>query len=183
MSNQTENQNQSALMPSYGNSNGLIVGNISPKKHERYSPNLYAWLTGKDERRHAGDHRVWKCKDGHLWIGWIFEGELIGTMLNRVLCNGRREKTMCYPASLKLKEVKGFWKRYMEIGRCAIDTAHTTPFLNSSSRWLVDGDSRCCQWCGCKQTLRRWTETVERTKWESQNDQSQATAGAGLPKT
>ncbi len=157
-------------IPASGSDSAFLAG-ISPKLHERYSPNLYNWLKGLSHRRHLPQNRVWRCPDDRLWIGWLDDGFLIGARLNGVLCNGRREQTMAYTLKSlgKLTEVADFWPRYMEIGRCAIDVDHTTPFQNSDGRWLVLGDKRQCQWCGQKQTLRRWTETVERSRWESLN--------------
>jgi len=67
----------------------------------------------------------------------------------------------------KLTLLADFWSDYARIGRCAIDTDHSRHFIGGDTRWAVSGDIRSCLWCeGHTQTLRRWTETVERERWE-----------------
>jgi hypothetical protein len=40
-------------------------------------------------------------------------------------------------------------------------------FIGGENRWKQTGDTRECQWCGAKQHLERWTETVEREAWRA----------------
>jgi hypothetical protein len=70
-----------------------------------------------------------------------------------------------------MTEVEDFWDRYSEVGRCAIDTTHWMFFIGDAGRWLEDGETRTCQWCG-KHTQRRHTivETVERSEWRPVED-------------
>lgn len=52
-----------------------------------------------------------------------------------------------------LQLVDGFWIRYLEIGRCAIDADHAEQF-SAGDRYTLDGDVRTCLWCGAK---HQWT--------------------------
>jgi hypothetical protein len=139
----------------------------------RYSPNLCAWLR-KQLRRH-GDHwpypRVFRDKEGGRWIGWIDEDQwFIGSILWRTICDGAKAEVGCWTFPIAdLTEEPDFWARYAEIGRCLIDPEHRRGFLNEEkTRWLTDGDTRSCLWCGDHtQTLRRWTETAECERWEA----------------
>ncbi|MBB4856970.1 hypothetical protein HNO88_000267 [Novosphingobium chloroacetimidivorans] len=133
---------------------------------DKYSPNLRKWLV---QARFGGAlPTVYTDKDACRWIGWIDEETwFIGTRLAQVLGRGRRAEIGCwtFPVS-DLSPLDGFWKRYAEIGRCAIDTAHASYFIGEDTRWQVDGDRRDCLWCGDHtQTLKRWTEEVEREAW------------------
>lgn len=131
---------------------------------DRYSPNLRKWML-KNSRVHPND--LFRDRDGTLWIGWIDDGMwFIGSRLWQVLCNGARAQVGCwtFPVS-DLTPVDGFWTEYARIGRCAIDTAHDHHF--QGERWDENGEVRTCRWCGHKQFRKRWTETVERERWES----------------
>lgn len=145
--------------------NELDVTLIAPNKGAKYSPNLYKWLTIKESHR-SWSSKVYRDTDGLLWIG-IYDGvgELMGCMLNGVLCNGIKESSAAHQR-VKAAEVPNFWVEYVKSGRCAIDTAHDTNFINGDSRWTHHGGKRSCNWCqNCTQTLKRWTETVEREAW------------------
>lgn len=48
------------------------------------------------------------------------------------------------------------------------DGAHDTHYINDDSRWTHHDEKRSCNWCrNCTQTLKRWTETVQREAWVS----------------
>jgi hypothetical protein len=149
--------------------NGLDLRAIDPRNGEKYSLNLYQWLTKRDDKMRAWASRVYRDANGSLFVGWPSEshpGEFIGARMGDILCYGRRSECFCF-LSLVLEEIPNFWERYTAIGRCAIDDAHTMSFLGAENRWKQTGDTRECQWCGAQQHLERWTETVEREAWRA----------------
>jgi len=134
----------------------------------KYSPNLGRWLARN--RRQFGDRPgVYRDADSVLFFGKIEDhGFFIGARMWGVLAGNKRGSIYAYEPriGLELTEVEGFWDRYAEQGRCAMDPEHRTSFIGDDTRWQVDGDHRECLWCGqCSQTLRRWTEHVERSAW------------------
>ena len=148
--------------------NGLRIKDVKPSIHPKFSPNLWRFLRKNPTQRDYG--RVWRDNSGTLWIGWIDEGVfLIGARLVAVLCGGWRCHTSARPFSQlgELVELDGFWLRYVAVGRCAIDSEHRMGFIGDESRFITDVDQRECAWCGHKQYLRRWTETVHRAQWEN----------------
>lgn len=146
-------------------STGLNVALIAPERGTKYSPNLYRWLTSKRNKTRMSALRVYRDTEGAFWIGMLVGRELFGSKLIAVLCNGAREETAAWQG-IDAVEIPGFWDRYTVDGRCAIDEDHTMGFINGESRWSVSGDARTCQWCGKhSQTLKRWTEQVQREEW------------------
>lgn len=141
---------------------------INPRLHSRYSPNLYKWLTFGPGKNLVHVLGVFRDSKGTLWIGHHdgdFPRELIGARLNGVLCNGSREQTAAWQR-LDLTEIEDFWVRYVAVGRCAVDVSHSISFVGNDQRWATNGDKRLCLWCGnTSQTLKRWTEAVEKTEW------------------
>ena len=147
--------------------NGLNVKEIAPRRGNKFSPNLYKWLTDSRRPYRAIESRVYKESDGRLWIGRLDEesGAMIGERLFAVLCQGRSAISKFWMGVGKLTEIENFWPEYLLKGRCAIDPKHEMHFVGDKTRWQQDGDSRVCLWCGQRQTLARWTETVERQEW------------------
>lgn len=151
--------------------NGIDISKFHPSKGLKYSPNLYAFLASKKHWDMAKMARVFVDSEQVKWLGYFDDTEMfVGERLSLVLCYGAKAATSC-PVNLGLlTEIKDFWAQYAEIGRCAIDTAHTQSFINSESRWKVSGTSRECLWCGnASQHLKKWTEQVirEREAWVS----------------
>jgi hypothetical protein len=145
---------------------------IAPASGPQFSPNLFKWLKASERRLRFT--RVYVDQDGGLWIGELDDdcGDgpwLHGTRLMSVLCGGVKAERMayCVPANFRsLTEVPDFWSRYAQQGRCAIDTKHDQFFVGDEARWDMRGDHRSCLWCGqVTQTLKRWTEAVERSQW------------------
>lgn len=137
---------------------------------DRYSPNLRRWL-GKQRRTGVyGLPEVFRDQDGIRWIGWRDdEGWFIVTRLFRVLTAGLKAEIGAFPPRSFAGSVAepDFWRRYAAIGRCALDEEHRHVFIGNETRWAVEGDERCCKWCGNhRQQLRRWSEMVERQRWE-----------------
>ena len=147
----------------------IPVQDLHPKKHEKFSPNLHRWLVAGGKSSRITHSRVYRLADGTRWIGYLDEDFFIGSRLMGVLCNGRREDSAAYPLARMgtMEEDIGFWDRYLAIGRCAIDPEHREHFINAQNRFSeVSKDVRCCNWCGQRQVLKRWKETVTREKWE-----------------
>lgn len=150
-----------------------ILKHIDPARGGQYSPNLYAWVKKWCKRyKHAAEStaNVYRSNEGDLWIGQLFEGDgsIIGCRLISVLCNGEREETANYISVRGMVLQADFWDRYMAVGRCAIDEDHSMGFVDDSTRWTQQGDSRRCLWCGHHtQKLHRWTQSVDRSEWQS----------------
>ncbi len=150
------------------NGNGLDVAAVHPRNGSRYSPNLFSWLTMRSRKHHAWTSRVYRDKDGTLWIGMLDQGDLFGARLMNVLCNGSKAEGGCWINLRGLVEVADFWPRYMRDGRCAIDTEHAQYFIGDDTRWAVNGDTRTCLWCGeARQVFARWTDVVAHQEWRS----------------
>lgn len=136
---------------------------------DKYSPNLRRWLT-RNRRWMNNLPLVYRWRDGGLYIGrkeaddnWFSGARLWG-----VLSGGKSGVVYAHPPgwAQHLVEIEGFWQRYAETGRCAIDPEHSRGFIGDETRWQINGDHRSCLWCGeCQQTLHRWTEQVNRSAW------------------
>jgi hypothetical protein len=147
--------------------NPIDLAVIHPNHGKKYSPNLYDFLRAK--ARHNKDvlsrSRVYRDVEGTLWLGYMFDGEFIGTRLSRVLVDGAQAEIYSYGSS-GLTELQNFWQQYQAIGRCAIDPEHRMGFIGDDARWNVHGDHRSCQWCGnATQKLERYTVTEQRQRW------------------
>jgi len=149
--------------------NNLDLKSINPKNGDKYSPNLFKFLTSNRREIAATYGQVYRDKQGVLWLGFRDEEEwFMGARLMAVLCSGRRADTFAYPPSMgrALVEVKGFWARYVADGRCAIDKAHDMYFVNDNARWSVKGNVRTCLWCGLvKQKKVRFVKKVTSHQW------------------
>lgn len=147
--------------------NGLEIKAINPKNGDKFSPNLFKFLSSRRRKFMAEYAGVFKDDRGWLWLGSRDEGWFHGARLLGVLCNGRKEQTFAYPhLAHRLTEVPDFWVRYVRDGRCAIDISHDMYFLNDDNRWKVEGDHRTCRWCGrVRQRLERYVEKVDRERW------------------
>lgn len=140
---------------------------IAPARGAKYSPNLYKWLTKRDKKHRIETSTVFRAPDGSLWIGMIDENIfLIGSRLMAVLCHGAKAETMAYPLNKigPLEEMTDFWDRYMAVGRCAIDPKHERYFVGQETRWLVEGETRRCLWCG-NARQRQETYHIPRKRW------------------
>jgi hypothetical protein len=92
----------------------LDVQAINPRNGEKYSLNLYQWLTKRDDKMRAWASRVYREADGSLFVGWPSEsypGEFIGARMGDILCYGRKSECFCW-LSLVLEEIPGFWTPY-----------------------------------------------------------------------
>lgn len=150
---------------------GPNIDAIHPRNGAKYSPNLHKWV--KAQKR-PDQLQVLRDIEGRLWIGHVDDcGDghwLHGCRLMGVLCNGLKEERMAYHFKGHLKSpdvIHDFWAQYERDGRCATDREHSLFFVGDETRWARSGDTRQCTWCGAaNQTLRRWTETVQRERWK-----------------
>jgi hypothetical protein len=149
--------------------NNLNLKNINPKNGDKYSPNLFKFLTSNRRKVAATYGRVYRDKQGVLWLGFRDEEDwFMGARLMAVLCNGRKEETFAHPPAMgrALVEVRGFWGRYVRDGRCAIDKAHDMDFMGDKRRWSIKGNFRSCQWCGrIRQKKERFVKRVASERW------------------
>lgn len=145
----------------------IIVGhptmrlrNIEPGRRPGFSPNLYRYLKSHGHffrdggvldcayRVTAGTRLAECCGAGTMMIGYMYDGDFIGSRIMSALCNGAQAERFCYPAGAEV--IPGFWDMYLKVGRCAIDPAHTEQF-SGGDRFEVSGDERVCRWCGAVQ--------------------------------
>lgn len=149
---------------------------IDPKKHSKYSLNLYKFL--KRRARELPNLELSQVfpdifQDNEtklLWIGWLEERQWFhGCRLNGVLCNHKTQTFAFYvPQHFKhgLTKLPGFWDEYRQIGRCAIDSDHEIAFVGEETRWKTEGDKRECLWCGnFTQILVIQHKVIERRRW------------------
>lgn len=165
---------------------------LHPRRSPAYSPNLHRWLRLQQSlyiMNREIRHQVYRvtaqsllCRryatsgsfaPGELVIGLAFGNEpfaddFCGAQLMHVLTMGGQAITMCYPGGMGgLEHIADFWERYRAVGRCAIDTEHTTNFLGDTNRFVEHGNSRTCQWCGAVQYKTIHTEQVETVTWKA----------------
>lgn len=135
-----------------------LLKKINPKNGSQYSQGLYNFL-----RRNPQYHSAYRDRAGVLYFGYLYEGLFHGRRLSQILSSGRGTN-YCYTGSSGWREFKTFWPRYIRTGRCMLDPNHT---YEHEGRFKPVGKTvRQCQWCSAKMKLRRWTEKVQRSKWE-----------------
>lgn len=152
------------------------IGAINPKRHPKYSPNLYKWIRNQMRKR-CGEPVIIQrdeIMDGDKALHVAFrssDGFYYGARLLSILRNGAREKTWAYGRNEV--EVPDFWPRYIAHGRCAIDSEHKKHFIGDETRWeQINANTRRCAWCGNRtQHLRK--RVVRKTVAEWINGQPQ----------
>lgn len=163
----------------------LQLKEINPKRSPAFSPNLAAWMRRNAHFYTDGGVRdtVWRVKKGdhraakHFGVGTLligapyaqYEGDTDfgGTRLMAVLCQGVEATSYCWPGvAPDLEIVEGFWTRYLQVGRCAIDPGHQEHFIGEP-RFRIDGDERTCLWCGAKHHRVMVARTVHDETWGS----------------
>lgn len=105
-------------IPAYG-----INKFINPKKDNKFSPNLYKFLTYGKNKVFTN---VFKCKEtGRLYFGLREDnGIWIGTKAMAVFCQGTKAQCFSYATSIteKWEDVtKWFWSKYLEVGKKIYD--------------------------------------------------------------
>lgn len=162
--------NRSSGAVASGGTRGTLMDltRIEPSNGAKYSPNLHGWLTNPRKKHRRMTSRVYRDRDGTLWIGMLDGKNLVGQKLMSVLVAGAQADSACWVNLKGLAEVENFWRDYEQDGRCAIDREHKGHFIGDESRWRVSGSERGCMWCGRhRQILRRWAEVVVREQWEA----------------
>lgn len=135
----------------------VVLNKINPKNGKKYSPDLYRFL-----RHNPQYHQAYRDRDGLLYLGYMNDGFFHGQRIGAILSG--RKQSYCYTGSSNWRELKGFWPKYIRIGRCVLDPKHLYDY---DGRYQPVGKTgRQCQWCGAKMKLRRWTEKVKRSRWE-----------------
>ncbi|MBA9965067.1 hypothetical protein D7S56_20955 [Ralstonia pickettii] len=142
----------------------MRLGDISPSRSISFSPNLYAWMKKEGHFYSDGGHaeqiymvlpksQLAECFGaetlmiGHPYNQYEGDSDFSGIRLFSALCLGARAGRMCYSGAMgSLKLVAGFWERYLEVGRCAIDPEHQEHFVGGE-RYAIRGETRSCLWC------------------------------------
>lgn len=166
-----------------GSARGLIsASDIAPAKSPAYSPNLHRWVAGAIRAGYpVTGLRVYRVRHGSgmaktyaagtPFIGWIEgdgTGDLFGSHLIGVLCNGTGEDRFCYPVALNsLTTIVDFWPQYLAIGRCAIDPAHAMWPNAERFTFAKAGRTRACNWCGLRQHRHTIKRVVRDTVWSN----------------
>lgn len=144
----------------------LMIDDLLKLKGDQYSPNLRNWLKTQRRRYPAFAKRlsVFQNKEGMRYIGFrCDDGEVIGSRLNGVLCQGGREKTGCWVGSESWKELKTFLRRYAKDGVCFTDLFHNS----YPQRWdNVNATLRVCKWCARAERLIERPKTIIEKTWE-----------------
>lgn len=160
----------------------LRLSDLSPGRLAAFSPNLRRWM-----QQHAHFYRnggvaesVYRVKPGTptaenfgagtLMIGFPLHGhpgdtDFSGVRLMQVLCYGGKAGKWCFThMAPDLDAIEGFWDRYLQVGRCAIDPEHQEHFIGGD-RYTLEGDIRTCVWCGCQQRRLITPRTVYDESW------------------
>lgn len=162
--------------------NTLRLRQLQPTLSAAFSPNLYRWMRSRAHfytdggvaeavyRVKAGTPAASYLGAGTLMIGYPMDGypsdkDFSGARLIAVLCNGSSERRACF-ANLApdLEVVEGFWNRYLDVGRCAIDPGHLQHFMGGD-RFQEGTTLRTCLWCGTRQ--QKDVQTVQVESWAS----------------
>lgn len=159
----------------------LDIEAINPKRHSKYSANLYKWL--KQSRNVAfnrtrvfllpdddGQYISWKPRQ--ILIGSLYDGCVGGRRLSDILCGSRGvfSNTYCYPPAFKFIDITDeFWSEYIRDGRCAIDRSHIGFFSRDESRYQHAGSTRKCRWCGkwFNKVIRKQVTVQRLVEWEA----------------
>lgn len=153
----------------------MRLKDIHPNKSPAFSPNLHRWMRSRGHAYRDGGvaDSVYRVRSGSklasaygagtLFIGHPYnqyegDSDFSGVQLIAVLCNGTKAGAFCFAGAARdLEEVVGFWDRYLQVGRCAIDPDHKEHFIGGD-RFVVENDQRECLWCGARHQMK--TETV-----------------------
>lgn len=130
---------------------------IDPNKSDRYSAGIHRYI----RRKRDFGTKVFDTRMG-LVIGSVDPFGLMGVRMIDAIHDGGRARLMDFGSS-GFAAVPDFWDRYVQVGWCAIDTAH----LDHSERWLCTGNIRKCRWCGLEQRRVVESVTTERERWET----------------
>lgn len=135
-----------------------LVALIDPSAWDAYSANLVRWLKahGRDGDEiysvfpGAGLAEIYG--PGALFLGQPFsdnhaDTDFSGVLLMGALTFGRDAKRFCHAGkTTQLRPLEGFWQKYIDQGRCAIDPEHRVMF-KENNRIIESHGARVCAWC------------------------------------
>ncbi|HBP1602246.1 TPA: hypothetical protein L5U90_003349 [Pseudomonas aeruginosa] len=136
-----------------------LVRRIKPKHSASFSKNLWLWMMKHGRQGDTvfqvgvGSRLALLYGAGTLFIGQPYNGyegdtDFSGAPVMQVLCMGSSVVRACYAGAIpSLIEVAGFWARYEQVGRCAIDPNHRVLFQEFDRRYELVSGQRTCKWC------------------------------------
>lgn len=145
----------------------LDIKTLAPTAGPQFSPNLHAWLKKNYGGRLSGwPLEVYRRKDdyNHMYVGYLDDtGSLVGSKLGQILTKGARAQRFSIGGDYAL--VRGFWRKYAKIGRCAIDPDHRMGYKDE--RWAENKKKalRKCLWCGLQQKKQKQERVVVEKVW------------------
>ena len=95
-----------------------INKHINPKKDDKFSPNLYRFLTYHKNKHFANIFQ--DSKTNFYYIGMMDDGWFVGSQLMNVFCFGSKTESFAWTPkdSICLVDVTNwFWNTYFEIGK------------------------------------------------------------------
>lgn len=102
---------------------------------------------------------------GYPINGYPGDMDFAGVRLMSTLCEGGKAGSWCYVNMVPdLELVEGFWDRYLQVGRCAIDPDHHQHFMGD--RYSTKDDVRTCLWCGAQHRRTLVQRVVYDEIWE-----------------
>lgn len=132
-----------------------------------HSPNFDKFRAKLLKKNRGVTHSAFRFTDPddkRTIVGFLDDGDVIGTPLSIILTTGALNE-MCYPAlSFKVEEIPDFLEQYDKHGICYLDPEHNW----YSGRWKVsaDGNTRTCLGCGRVEARQVKQKIVETTHWE-----------------
>jgi hypothetical protein len=163
----------------------ITLADIDPARHERYSPNLHAWIDKhtrhlrSKERKRPWPKVLFEPEDAEekrrpliVWNDCSCHPSMYtGASIGAVLCFGIERNapfgSFVIPDAV---EWEGFWEEYLRIGRCVFDPKHSEFFSGAKKRFIEIGDDRTCAWCGASQRRERYEATVKKERWVMTTD-------------
>lgn len=156
---------------------------LSPVGQGSFSPNLYRWMRAKAHFYKGGGvlqsvYRVLPdtklAQDfgaGTAMIGYPDDSDedgFIGVRLMSALCEGARAGSYYYSGiAAMLVQDEGFWDRYLQVGRCAIDPGHQVHFQGNRYSFAAEAGTRTCLWCGTQHQRVLTPQTILHETWTS----------------
>lgn len=127
---------------------------------KKYSARLDGYLRHQSPRKFQCFR---KNDNGKLVLGFISDGDLLGTRMRDVIRTGGNVRllTMFDLGSYTL--VPDFWEEYSKKGICLIDPEH----IHYPFRWkeFAGGHARKCAYCSVSQRKEEYVITSKHTRW------------------
>ena len=158
----------------------LIKPQVPSPASDKYSRYFYNWIKKKQGtygtsiycmQRSAIDGLFLKFEFDNagrpdIYIGSEKDGDIYGSRIGSILI-GDRGINIHSKTDNTIDISEWFWERYLRIGRCIFDKNHTVNFQYAESRYRIEGNTRICNWCNCKQEykLQKSVVTIENGKY------------------